>query len=87
MKEELNTKRVALSLAAVSFILSAVCLLLIAVAPTATTSIFGSIFHGIDISKIAVPISWGSAILGVIVATLLGSIVGWLFAKIYNKLN
>ncbi len=86
MKDKLNTKKLTLSLAVVTGIVSTACALLIAIAPGATMGLFGSIFHGIDITKIAVAFSWGSAILGIIVATALASVTGWLFATIYNKL-
>ena len=87
MKDKLSPKRVACTLGIVSFIVSVVCLVLIVIAPTAVTALFGSIFHGIDVTQIAAPVSWGSAILGVIVAALLGLLIGWLFVVIYNKLN
>jgi len=85
MKDKLSPKRVSLTLGIVSFILSVICLLLIAIAPAAMTNLFGSVFHGIDITQIAAPISWGNTILGVIVATVIGLLAGWLFAITYNK--
>jgi len=87
MAEKLSAKRVSLSLAYVAGIVSAVCALLLALAPKATTQLFGSVFHGLDISKIAVAITWGSAILGIVVSFVLALIIGWLFAVIYNNLN
>ncbi len=87
MEDKLNSKKVSLALGSVSFVLSIICLLLIAAAPAIMTNVFGSIFHGIDITQIAAPISWGNAILGVIVVAVIGLIAGWLFAVIYNKFN
>jgi len=83
--EKLNAKRVSLSLAAVSGILSAVCALLIAVAPQFTLNLFGTIFHGIDLVKIPKVMTISDAILGTIEVVVLALIVGWLFAKIYNS--
>ncbi len=83
--EKLNPKRVSLSLAAVSGILSAACALLIAVAPQFTVSLFGAIFHGIDLTKIQKTMTLSSAILGTIEVIVLALIAGWLFAKIYNS--
>jgi len=83
--EKLNAKRVSLSLAAVSGILSAVCALLIAVAPQFTLNLFGTIFHGIDLAKIPKVMTISDAILGTIEVVVLALIVGWLFAKIYNS--
>lgn len=82
--EKLDPKRVSLSLAAVSGILSAVCALLIVVAPQFTINLFGTIFHGIDLAKIEKTMTFSEAILGIVVVIVLALIVGWLFAKIYN---
>ena len=88
MTDKLSPKRVSLSLAYVTGIVSIICTLLIAIAPKATLKLFGAIFHGIDITKItAVSVSFGSAILGTVVAIVLALIIGWLFAVIYNKLK
>ena len=85
MTDKLSPKRVSLSLAFVTGIVSIVCALLIAIAPEATLKLFGAIFHGADITKIAVAISFGSAVLGTVVAIVLALVIGWLFAVIYNK--
>ena len=85
MKNKLSPRRVSLTLGSMSFIFSVVCLLLIAISPVIMIKLFGSIFHGIDITQITMPISWGNAILGVIVVTIMGLITGWLFTIIYNK--
>jgi len=82
--EKLNPKKVSLSLAATSGIVSAACALLIAVAPQFTVNLFGAVFHGIDLSKIQKTMTVGSAILGTVEVIILALITGWLFAKIYN---
>ena len=87
MVEKLSVNKVSLSLAAVSGILSIVCALLIALAPEATTKLFGIIFHGIDISKITKPITLGGALFGTIEVIVIALIAGWLFAVIYNKIK
>ena len=87
MKDKLSPKKVSLSLAFVTGIVSIVCVLLISIAPEATLKLFGAIFHGADITKIAVAISLGRAILGTVVAIVLALITGWLYAIIYNKLK
>ena len=83
--EKLNPKKVSLSLAATSGIVSAACALLIAVAPQFTVNLFGAVFHGIDLSNIQKTMTISSAILGTIEVIVLALIVGWLFAKIYNS--
>lgn len=88
MVDKLSPKRVALSLAIVAAIVYIVCAILVAINATWTVNTFRALFHGIDISQIArtsVPI--GSTILGLIEIFVLGLIVGWLFAKIYNSIN
>jgi len=85
--EKLNVKRVSLSLAYVTAIVSIICALLLAIFPNGGMRLLGSIFHGLDISKIAVAITWSGAILGTIVAIVLALIAGWLFAKIYNSIG
>ncbi|MEK6915483.1 MAG: DUF5676 family membrane protein [Nanoarchaeota archaeon] len=86
MTDKLSPKRTANALAVTAGIVSLVCYILILITPSGTVSLFGAIFHGIDLSQIAVePASVGSGILGVIEVIILGWIIGWLFAKIYNK--
>mgnify|MGYP001616860821 CR=1 FL=1 len=87
MVEKLNAKRVALSLAIVSGVISIICALLILIAPEFTVSLFGAIFHGIDISQITKPITLGGAILGTVEIVILALIAGWLFASVYNKIR
>ena len=85
MKEELSAKKVSLSLATVTGIISIVCAILIAIAPQFTIKFFGAIFHGIDITQIEKIMTLGSAITGVIAAIIVALVAGWLFAVIYNK--
>ena len=87
MGDELNPKRVAMSLASVAGIISIVCALLILIAPEATTNLFGAIFHGIDVSQIAKPITLGGALLGTLEIIIIALIAGWLFAKVYNSIR
>ncbi|MEK6895356.1 MAG: DUF5676 family membrane protein [Nanoarchaeota archaeon] len=86
MAERLNAKKTGLSLAIISGIISIVCALLLIVAPAFTTNLFGAIFHGLDISKIAIQMSLLRTILGTIEVIILGFIIGWLFAKVYNNI-
>jgi len=87
MNNLLNAKRVSLSLAIVTGIVSIICAGALALVPGKTMNLFGSIMHGVDLTKIAVTLSWGNAITGTITAMLLALVVGWLFAVIYNKMN
>ncbi|MEK6893814.1 MAG: DUF5676 family membrane protein [Nanoarchaeota archaeon] len=85
--EKLSAKRVSFSLGIVTAIVSIVCALLIAITPTGTLSLFGSVFHGIDMSKIQTTMTFASAIQGTIVAIVLALVIGWLFAVVYNKVK
>ena len=87
MADKLNAKKVSLSLASVSGIFSIVCAALIAIAPQATTSLFGTIFHGINISQIASPITLWGAVVGTVEVIIMSLIAGWLFARAYNSIN
>ena len=86
MAEKLNPKVVSLSLAGIATILSLLCALLIAVAPEATLKFFGSIFHGMDITKIAQPVTLSGVLTGLIAIIIIAFVTGWLFAVIYNYL-
>jgi len=86
MVEKLNVKVVSLSLASVSAVLSLLCALLIALAPQASLKFFGSIFHGMDITKIAQPVTLPGVATGLIAIVIVALITGWLFAVIYNHL-
>ena len=69
--------------------ISILCLIFVAIAPIGTVaSVANSLFHGLDVSSIAVKnISLGSSILGLIILFLLGAITGYIFAFAYNKIS
>ena len=88
MREKLNKKRVAYSLAFVFGIVYLVCAILVAIAPFWTLNVFGALFHGIDITQIArTSVSLTSTILGLIEVIVIGYMIGWLFGYFYNKFN
>ena len=59
MADKLDVKRVSLSLVYATAIVSVVCALLLIVFPLGSMRLLGSIFHGLDISKIAVTVTFG----------------------------
>ena len=86
--EKLKPKAAGYALASVAGIVSIVCLLLVIIAKDFAINLFGAIFHGIDLSQIAADnITIGAAILGFVEVVVIGFILGWLFAVIYNKLR
>lgn len=87
MVDNLNVKKTSYSLAIVVGIVYIICALLIAIAPAGTVNLFGALFHGIDISKIATTPDFSRTVLGFVEILILGLIVGWLYAKIYNSIK
>lgn len=84
MSEKLNPKVVSFSLLVVSVIISLLCAVFIAAAPEASLKFFGSIFHGIDITKIATSVTLSGVLAGLIAIAVIALVTGWLFAAIYN---
>jgi len=83
---KLNVNTVGLTTGIVAGIASIVCAILFWIAPAFTLNLFGSLFHGIDLSKITTTLSFGRFSLGLIVSVILGYLVGALFAFVYNKI-
>lgn len=84
MANKLSPKVISFSLAGVSVIISLACALLIALIPKLSVKFFGSIFHGIDISKIETSITFSGFLMGLVAIIIISLIAGWLFAVIYN---
>ena len=82
--DKLNPKVVSFSLAAVSAIISLLCALLLVLAPQMTLKFFGSIFHGIDMAKIAAPVTLSGVLIGLAAIIIVAFAAGWLFAVVYN---
>jgi len=86
MANELSPKVVSFSLAGVSAILSLLCAILLVIAPQAALKFFGSIFHGMDITKIATSVTFLGVLKGLVAIVIVAFVAGWLFAVIYNYL-
>lgn len=87
MANKLDPRVVSLSLAAVSVVLSLACALILALAPDIGLGFFGSIFHGIDMTKIAASVTVPGVLTGLIAIVIVACIAGWLFAATYNYLS
>ena len=85
MAQKLNPKGIGIALAAVTFILSILCLLAVLLLGDSSIKFFNLFFHGIDLSSIKTTPNIAQGLIGTIVLTIAGFIVGWLFALIYNK--
>ncbi|MBI2108099.1 hypothetical protein HYU10_04325 [Candidatus Woesearchaeota archaeon] len=83
---KLKPNIVALSLGLTFLIVSLICLILIAVFPIGMMArSVNYMAHGIDISGIAMKtFTAGSVIIGFIEVFLLGAIIGYIFASVYN---
>lgn len=84
MTQKLHPAVVSLSLVTVSIVLSLLCAVFIALAPEFSIIFFGSIFHGLDISKIAAPVTISGVITGLVAITIVAGFSGWMFSAIYN---
>lgn len=87
MTNKLNPRVVAFSLAGVSAIISLLCALSLIVSPSGAMKLFGSIFHGVDFTQIATPVTASGVMLGLIAIIITALISGWLFAVIYNAFS
>ena len=85
MAGNLSSKRIAFSLASISGIIYIICAILVVISQEWTVKVFGYLFHGIDITKIATAPTLSGTLIGFVEIIILGLIVGWLYAKIYNK--
>lgn len=86
MANKLDVKTTSLALGVTFGIVSIACFLILWIWPS-SLSLFGKIFHGIDLTKIATPsLAPSDAIGGLVVALVLGLLIGALYAKVYNLL-
>ncbi len=86
MADKLNSRRVANTLGVVFAGVSLLCAIFVLIFPGTAMSFFNNIFHGIDITQIVkTSVSLGSIVIGLIEAFILGWIIGWFFAVVYNK--
>lgn len=83
---KLNEVALANALAILMAILYIACALLVALLPEFSKAVFGSWFHGIDITSIWTGAPRGNFVLGGVSAVLVSWGGGWLFARIYNQL-
>ena len=57
-----------------------------AIIPDATLAFFGTLFHGLDIRKVAVPMTWGGVVVGLLVAVVGAYLLTLLWATWYNRM-
>lgn len=84
--EKLNVKAFALASASTFGITSVVCALLFWIAPAFTLGLFNNLMHGVDLASIAkTGFSLSNAVIGFVLAVVLGYLFGALLAVLYNK--
>ena len=84
MANKLDVKTTSLALGVTSGIVSIACFLILWVWPS-SLSLFGKMFHRIDMAKVATPsLTASDAVVGLVVAVVLGLLIGALYAKVYN---
>ena len=64
--------------------LSALCGIFYALSPQSAINFFRNIFHA-DIQMVARPLEAQTFVFGIAEAAVLGLIIGWMFAVIYNN--
>ncbi len=87
--EKLKPNAVGLSAGITASILSAICFILVAVLPLKVMiNLANNLVHTIDFSSIAVKeVSLSGAAIGIIAWFIIGTVTGYLFAVIYNKIS
>ncbi len=81
----MDSKKTPLAVAIFMEIVYVFCLLSVAIFPNFSKTIFGSWFHGMDLTILWSPnFSVGSIVIGLISAFVLTYIAAWVFVKIYK---
>lgn len=87
--DKVNTLGAGIALAVTFALISGLCAIAFMVAPDATLDFFSAFIHGLDLTamKSAAPLSLGRVLYGVIGLSIVGFIVGFVFAWTYNVIN
>jgi hypothetical protein len=86
---EVNTLGAGIALAVTLALISGLCALAFVIAPDSTLDFFSAFMHGLDLKsvKAAAPLSFGRVLYGMIGLSIVGFIVGFVFAWTYNVIN
>lgn len=74
------------SCAAIAGILYILCAVAYAIAPDGTLAFFSIVFHGLDLRKIVIEMTWGGTIGGFLVTIVGAYVLTWLWATWYNRM-
>lgn len=81
---KLFTNKLAIATATAFSILWIICSVIVAIVPTPSMMLTGTMFHA-DLSSMAWSLTWGGFIIGLIAWAILGGISAWLIAFLYNR--
>ena len=86
---EVNTLGSGIALAITLALVSGLCAVAFVLVPDATLDFFGAFMHGLDLKAIKSggPVSFGRVLYGMIGLSIIGFIVGFVFAWTYNVIN
>jgi hypothetical protein len=85
MVQKLSPKGTGIALALIIFIVSILCFLAVLLLGDISINFFNLFFHGIDLSGIRTTPNIIQGLIGTAILTIVGFILGWLYAIIYNK--
>ena len=87
--DKVNALGAGIALAVTLALVSALCAVAFVLAPDATLDFFSAFMHGIDLKSVrsAAPLSFARVLYGVIGLSIIGFIVGFVFAWTYNIIN
>ena len=83
---QLHAHAAGVSCATITGALFLACAAAYALVPDATLVFFNLLFHGLDIRKIAVPMTWSGVITGLLIAVIGAYALTWAWAALYNRL-
>lgn len=83
---KLNAHAAGSSCAAITGLVYVVCAAAYALIPDATLAFFNLLFHGLDIRKVAIGMTWGGVVGGLLITVIGAYILTWLWATWYNRM-
>jgi len=83
---KLLTNKLIIATAFAFSILWIICSAIVALAPTPSMMLTGTMFHA-DLSSMAWTLTWGGFIIGLIAWAAVGGLSAWLIAFFYNRLQ
>ncbi|MBI4434588.1 hypothetical protein HY635_02115 [Candidatus Uhrbacteria bacterium] len=86
-KRVLDASAAGKSCAVVSGVVYVICAAAYAIIPDATLAFFNLLFHGLDIRKVAIAMTWGGVIGGFIITVIGAYVLTGAWAALYNRMS